>query len=567
MVKKFKTFGPQLVFAEQAAGSVVVTNEQKLSLYKKSQKSGISTDILEEVYRRGYSIWNESFGQTAEQFAFDRVNSFIAGGFAADLDEDLMIKEGKRGLWDNIHAKQERIKHGSGEHMRKPGSKGAPTDAAFKASQNEEADPCWDGYHQIGMKMKKGKKVPNCVPVKEAANAAQQAAIAIAMKKAGKKPKNQIKEADEKFTNRVQPENDTPDTDASDRQSAVGKVGLKLRGGRDINPSGEVSDAQKQKALEAGENALDAAQLVPGPVGFVAGLGSAAKNAYQGNYGKAAIDVGGALLSGTGAKPAYAGAKKIISLVKEGHVRAGVTNHNKGHFTNNETVEKQSHNPNDSDSRFDGTKSAKNVYQKATPGQPVTEDATTDTQQVVADRSKILDQLIQANKDAQNPPPKTSVSQAADRRQFNQQGEVKTMIGAGGEKYTTTVPNQAVVRKQPTMTNALTTIKRVVKESYVCDNCDCGLHEEILNERGADSKGYFRSTESGAGLTAKGAAHFRREHPGSKLSTAVTEKNPTGRRAARRRSFCARMSGMKGPMKDEKGRPTRKAMSLRRWHC
>lgn len=48
--------------------------------------------------------------------------------------------EEKRGLWDNIHAKQERIKHGSGEKMRKPGSKGAPTDAALKASQNEELE-------------------------------------------------------------------------------------------------------------------------------------------------------------------------------------------------------------------------------------------------------------------------------------------------------------------------------------------------------------------------------------------------------------------------------------------
>jgi len=94
-----------------------------------------------------------------------------------------------------------------------------------------------------------------------------------------------------------------------------------------------------------------------------------------------------------------------------------------------------------------------------------------------------------------------------------------------------------------------------------------GLTEDTLLERGADSKGYFRSTEAGAGLTAKGAAHFRRQNPGSHLSTAVTEKNPGGKRAARRRSFCARMSGMKGPMKDEKGRPTRKAMSLRRWRC
>ena len=138
MVKKFNKFGPQLVFAEQTESAIALTNEQKLSIYKKSQKSGISTDILEEVYRRGYSIWNESFGQTAEQFAFDRVNSFIAGGFAANLDEDLMINEGKRGLWDNIHAKRERIKHGSGEHMRKPGSKGAPTAAALKASQTNE---------------------------------------------------------------------------------------------------------------------------------------------------------------------------------------------------------------------------------------------------------------------------------------------------------------------------------------------------------------------------------------------------------------------------------------------
>jgi len=49
-----------------------------------------------------------------------------------------------RGLWDNIHAKQERIKNGSGERMRKPGSKGAPTAADFKASEatskNEEVE-------------------------------------------------------------------------------------------------------------------------------------------------------------------------------------------------------------------------------------------------------------------------------------------------------------------------------------------------------------------------------------------------------------------------------------------
>lgn len=39
-----------------------------------------------------------------------------------------------KGLYANIHAKQERIKHGSGEKMRKVGSKGAPTAEAFKES-------------------------------------------------------------------------------------------------------------------------------------------------------------------------------------------------------------------------------------------------------------------------------------------------------------------------------------------------------------------------------------------------------------------------------------------------
>lgn len=40
----------------------------------------------------------------------------------------------KRGLWANIHAKRKRIKEGSGEKMRKPGSKGAPTAEALKKS-------------------------------------------------------------------------------------------------------------------------------------------------------------------------------------------------------------------------------------------------------------------------------------------------------------------------------------------------------------------------------------------------------------------------------------------------
>ena len=99
------------------------------------------------------------------------------------------------------------------------------------------------------------------------------------------------------------------------------------------------------------------------------------------------------------------------------------------------------------------------------------------------------------------------------------------------------------------------------KGTKMVPNCVPVKEEEDIIERGADSKGYYRSTESGAGLTRKGAKHFG-------IQTAVTGKVKRGSSAAKRRkSFCARMSGMPGPMKDEKGRPTRKAASLRRWRC
>jgi hypothetical protein len=296
---------PQLALVEQQGVAVVLTPKQVISLFKKSEYSHIPFDTLKEVYQRGYK---ESL---SEQAAFNRVNSFIYGGAAAELDEDLTedgkgyknptggltqkgrdhynrttgsnlkapvttppskLKAGsksanrrksfcarmggvegpmkkpngeptrkalalrkwnceetiyesnkttgredlhgknslehhkqlkksgyvskgsgrtgsgtehsyyhpksntmhvfrakggkinhafeytpnisygkahgavvheetiteKRGLWDNIHAKRERIKHGSGEHMRKPGAKGAPTSAALKNSQTKE---------------------------------------------------------------------------------------------------------------------------------------------------------------------------------------------------------------------------------------------------------------------------------------------------------------------------------------------------------------------------------------------------------------------------------------------
>ena len=69
------------------------------------------------------------------------------------------------------------------------------------------------------------------------------------------------------------------------------------------------------------------------------------------------------------------------------------------------------------------------------------------------------------------------------------------------------------------------------------------------------------------GLTAKGRAKYNRT-TGSNLKAPVTGKVKPGSKAAKRRkSFCARMSGMPGPLKKPNGKPTRKALALRRWKC
>lgn len=67
-----------------------------------------------------------------------------------------------------------------------------------------------------------------------------------------------------------------------------------------------------------------------------------------------------------------------------------------------------------------------------------------------------------------------------------------------------------------------------------------------------------RGGAAGGGMTEKGVREYRRKNPGSKLKTAVTEKNPKGKRAARRKSFCARSRSWKS----ERGLAAR-----RRWRC
>lgn len=78
----------------------------------------------------------------------------------------------------------------------------------------------------------------------------------------------------------------------------------------------------------------------------------------------------------------------------------------------------------------------------------------------------------------------------------------------------------------------------------------------------------YLPTKEGAGMTEAGVKAYRKANPGSKLQTAVTEDKPTGKRAKRRKSFCARSAGqMKKFPKAAKDPNSRLRQARRRWKC
>jgi len=85
----------------------------------------------------------------------------------------------------------------------------------------------------------------------------------------------------------------------------------------------------------------------------------------------------------------------------------------------------------------------------------------------------------------------------------------------------------------------------------------------------SQKSGDKRATKSGAGMTKKGVAKYRKQNPGSKLKTAVTGKVKKGSKAAKRRkSFCARSAGqMKKFPKAAKNPNSRLRQARKRWRC
>jgi hypothetical protein len=95
-------------------------------------------------------------------------------------------------------------------------------------------------------------------------------------------------------------------------------------------------------------------------------------------------------------------------------------------------------------------------------------------------------------------------------------------------------------------------------------------NKEVPNcipEAAVDAKGYKSST---GGLTQKGRDHYNSQSGGNlkaPVTTPPSELKAGSKAANRRKSFCARMGGVEGPMRKPNGEPTRKALALRKWNC
>jgi hypothetical protein len=144
----------------------------------------------------------------------------------------------------------------------------------------------------------------------------------------------------------------------------------------------------------------------------------------------------------------------------------------------------------------------------------------------------------------------------------------------GGKRVNNCVPNESYELTPDEMFDFIEDVIEEYAYKHDLDSADLWESAESISDEELFETAAWRRSEGknkNGGLNAKGVASYRKEHPGSKLQTAVTtppsKLDPDSKAAKRRKSFCARMGGMPGAMKDDNGKPTRKALALRKWNC
>lgn len=115
-----------------------------------------------------------------------------------------------------------------------------------------------------------------------------------------------------------------------------------------------------------------------------------------------------------------------------------------------------------------------------------------------------------------------------------------------------------------------------MRQEEFINNRDAQMHEVANKPHGegplamAKGGGVWTRKEGQnpeGGLNAAGRASLKAQGHDIKPPVSAKQAKKSPKAAGRRKSFCARMSGMPGPMKDDNGKPTRKALSLQKWDC
>jgi len=424
------------------------------------------------------------------------------------MNEDLTDWFGKGGEggvggggWDRYNTKGERI----GKCAREPGepkpkclskekaAKMGKDKIAAAVKRKRREDPVAD---RSG---KGGKPIMSSNKIKEAANAAQQAAIAINMKKAGKKPKCMKEQTPEEFMEAC--------------WKGYKQVGMKKKGNRMVpNCVPEETELDEMIALAApiirgvaavsriGQGVAKAGQAVKSGAKAVGSkVKDAAKDAAQTVVGQAASDV---------KKPPLATKKPPEPEWKKGLKKAGQTVKSAVRTT------------------VGGFSS---MYE---PREEYIMEKNVPTNPSLWSRAK-----SQARAKFDVYPSAYANGWAA-----------KWYKSKGGGWKTSAKESYDETRELLTFSD----FRQISNNSFSNEN-------ETVNEVAAWQRKEGKNKTGG--LNEKGRKSYEAENPGSDL------KPPQPGGGPRKKSFCARMGGMPGPMKDEKGRPTRKALALRKWKC
>lgn len=173
-------------------------------IYHKDYSSAVQTAI-KQAEKRGFEVdmddWHDKVATGPKKPSSGKTNSF-----SIKLKKD--GKESKKAL-----------------HLQVYNMDNQKYELNMYIESIEEA--CWDTHKQVGMKKKGNRMVPDCRPKNEAASPAQQAAIAIAMKKAGKTPKD-MKEEDA-YDKDVKPSDKPHDKEAAAKRAKLAAIAARKK--------------------------------------------------------------------------------------------------------------------------------------------------------------------------------------------------------------------------------------------------------------------------------------------------------------------------------------------------